>query len=230
MRENQRTNLIRLTWAGILASGTILTSGCQVPNGTLRQRALEAMQTGRIELARSYLLKATDQDPGDGRAQFYLGKLYLRVNQPLEAQLALEQALIQLPDASQTPQILDLLAEALYRQDEPAKLFTMLERASEQYDTTHDYSRQGDYLAKIGDTDNAMLSYRKATELAVLSDVDPYLKMADFLETLGDRRNTVKVLRQAYALVPDHPGLADRLRSHGVVPGPTVALPKGEEP
>ena len=230
MQQNQRIDLIRLVWAVSVAVGTTLASGCGLSNGMLRQRAIEAIAQGRLEAAQTYLLKAVEQNPGDGKAQFYLGRLSLQLNQPLEAQLALEQALIQKRDTLQTPEILDLLAEALYRQNQHEKLFAMLEQAVVEYGTTHDYLRQGDYLAKMGDADNAIVSYRKAANIAADDDARPYFKMAEFLEKIGDTKNAVTALRQAYHIAPDHPGLADRLRGYGLVPGPTVALPReGEE-
>ena len=47
---------------------------------------------------------------------------------------------------------------------------------------------------------------------------------------IGDPDAAVTALRQAYGVNPDDEMVAERLRQHGLVPGPTVALPHEPEP
>jgi len=44
-------------------------------------------------------------------------------------------------------------------------------------------------------------------------------------DAAGDRESALTQLRHAYFIDPDRKGLADRIRAHGMVPGPTIALP-----
>ena len=215
-----------------VASTVVVTApivGCE-PNSYLRQRGMEALQAGDVRWADERFSKAIHQDPTDWKSQFYLGRIRLRQGQPMEAQLHLEQALALRGHHPETGDLIDHLAEALFQQGETAKLHALVKQAAIDHGSTRDYLRQAKYLAYTGDADGAKLAYRKAGQFAAADDPDPFLHMADFYESIGDRGNALTALRCAYGIKPGSRELRNRLRKHGVVPGPTVALPREMQP
>ena len=218
-RSARWTSISALTMILIVTAG-----GCQSAS-YLRQRGVEAYEVGEYERAGKLLASAADKDPSNWYTHYYLGMVHLNLNRPLEAQLELEMAEGVRPDNSVMPQILDALAESIYLQDESAALHVLLARACADWGTTHDFLRQAKYLALIGDADSAKIALRKATHFAPDDDVTPYLATADFYESLGDGTNAVTALRRALSIEPDSTKIKNRLRAHGVIPGPTVELP-----
>lgn len=196
-------------------------TGC---NSILRRQALDAMAEGDLSTADVKLRRAIVQEPGDYRAHWYLAEVRLRQNKPLDAQQLLGHALKQHPDGPDTPKLLDLMAESLYKQNENALLTSFLADTASRRKNVSDYIRQARYLAAIGDTDGVNLAFLKAAKFARQDDPRPYFAAAEYYESVGDRDRVVIALRHAYAIRPDDPKLQERLRRYGIVPGPTVGL------
>lgn len=229
---NNRSSAV--TWSVAWLGATVLLGlgGC-VNNVVLRERGVENLRKKDYAAAAGNFQGAVDKKPTDFEAQYYLGATLLQLGRPLDAQMPLERALTLKPDNPEwTPRILDALAESLYQQKRYETLHTFLEEASLYWGTTEDFLRQGRYLEKTGDLDNALLAYRKAGLWSAPNDARPYIAMADLYEALGDRPNTLKALGMAYYSNPNDPGLPDRFRKHGIVPGPTVGIKpeKAEKP
>ncbi len=203
--------------------------GCE-PNSYLRQRGVEALHAGDTRWADERFSQAVRQDATDWKSLYYLGQIRLKQGQPLEAQMHLERALTLRPDHRQTADILDQLAEALFQQGQTANLHALVKQATQEYGTTRDYLRQAQYLAKSGDVDGAKLAYRKAGQFAQPDDATPFVSMAEFYDSINDRQNAITALRCAYGIDPRSIKLRNRLRSFGVVPGPTIALPREMQP
>ena len=195
-------------------------------NTVLRRQAREAIEVNQLDSAEAYYRRAVERDPTDWRAQRGLARLLMRrgtVPQALEAQFALEKAWSIRRDHAETPMIIDELAEALVHQDKHDRLAQLLVDASQQYTTSYDFLRQGRFLAKIGDVDGAMVAYRKAARFKS-GDAVAYLEMADLFEAIGDAEGAVATLRLGYAADPRNERVAQRLRGHGRIPGPTMAI------
>ena len=197
-----------------------------ITNSMLREKGYEAINAEDWRQARLYFAQAVERRPEDGVAQYYLGLCELRLGEPLKAQFALEKALeLNRNDPDFAPRILDKLAEAIYQQDRPESLQAFLEQTVDYYGTTRDRLRQADYLTRIGDLDGARLAYQKAAYFAAEDDPDPYIEIADFYNSINDEQNAVRALRYANHVAPGHPGVAERMRRLGVVPGPTQREP-----
>lgn len=208
----------------------LLQVGCE-SNPVLRQQGYDAVRAGDYGLAREKFTLAAERLPNDYLAQYHLGVVQLELDQPLDAQLALERALaVRRDDRVLTPKILDKLAEALFRQDRVESLHAFLADVVRKHRTTADYLRQADYLAKTGDLDTAQLAFRKAAYFAEPGDAAPYLAVANFYEVINDVPNAIKALRHAYYIYPEHPKLPDRFRRFGLVPGPTLRLEPPKPP
>jgi tetratricopeptide (TPR) repeat protein len=197
--------------------------GCE-PNRLLRQQGMDALEVGDVELADNRFTKASRQDSTDWKSMFYLGKIRLDQGEWVEAQVLLEKALSIRGHHPETDDILDGMAETLFRQGEKDRLYAMLKQTTQDRPVTKSYLRQAKYFYKLGDVDGAKVAYQKAARFALSTDASPYLEMADFYESIGDTGATVTALRQAYAIDPSTPGLSDRLRDNGIVPGPTAGL------
>lgn len=208
---------------GVSVCLPLLLSGCQTA-ANLREEGRLALNRGQNELALEKTAWAVEKDPSSAWSQYQLGRVYLALHRDFEAQYALEKAHALRPDDKVlTPKVLDALAEALFRQERMANLFAFIDKQVATYHTTHDYLRQGEYLAKAGDPDAARLAFRKAAYFADADDPEPYLVIADFYSSIGDQPNAVTALRYANYVDPGNLDAAERLRRFDIVPGPTIA-------
>ncbi len=218
----QRLRIVRWTLvllALCMFAGTL--TGC---NSILRREALDAMAAGDLSTADVKLRRALVNQPGDYRANWYLAEVRMRQNQYLAAQQLLGHALKQHPDGPDTPKLLDLMAESLFKQNENALLTTFLADTARERRNVSDYIRQARYLSAIGDTDGVNLAFIKAAKFARVDDARPYLAAAEYYESVGDRERVITALRHAYYIRPDDKAVQDRLRRNGIVPGPTVGI------
>ncbi|QDU34438.1 Tetratricopeptide repeat protein [Poriferisphaera corsica] len=206
---------------------TLSILGCSLPpnNYEMRNEARLAAYHGELEQARDLYAAAAENEPNDALAQYELGKINLKLGKPEQAQFAFEKAYtIKREDKELAPKILDGIAESLFQQDRIENLTAFLARQADYYGKPRDYIRQAKYLTKSGAVDEAIIAYKKAAHFAPAEDPTPYLAIADFYESLNDVENTITSLRYAYYINPKHFGLADKLRSYGIVPGPTIKL------
>ena len=220
--------VLKTCYLALVAAALATAVGCETAP-YFRQRGLELFVTGQYDSAEERFTKAAEKDPSHWASHFYLGLIHLKKGRPLEAQLSLELALSVHPADAQTPQILDALAEVLYRQNNEAALHGLVAKACDDFGTIADFLRQGKYLAKLGDADNAKIAFRKAAHFAPKDDPTVYLAMADFFESILDKDHAVMALRRALFIHPTSAQIQQRLRSFGVIPGPTIMLPPDEE-
>ncbi len=214
-----------------LALAALLLTGCQSqpPNEVLRERGDWAMWRKDYAAAEAHYGYAAARIPTDWEAQYGYGRALMKQQRWLDAQLALEKALALRPQHPETAPILDQLAECLFRQGAREQLLSVLDQAVDTYHTSDDFLRLGNYLAKLGDIDAARVAYRKACHFAADDDIKPYLALVVFYEIVGDRHAAVIALRQAYNVNPNNDDVNNRLRRYGVVPGPTIGLPRDRE-
>jgi len=220
----------RPTWTivigGLLIAGTL--TACHTPTHLLRQRGERAYQAGEYPAARSNFQQVANRDPSDWMANYYLGRLALNDGRPLAARTYLEAAYAVRnegpPAHPETFDVIDALAEALFQQGDYPRLIGFTDEVIDQFGRVEDYLRKADYLARMGDHDAAVVAYKQAIRTAPSDDPRPYVALADFYDSLGDREAAIVQLRYAYTIAPADPKIADRLRAHGVVPGPTVKL------
>ena len=190
----------------------------------LRDKAKAAGSRGDLAAAKAHLQRAINQDPTDWQAQYMLGVVELEDGRPLAAESHFARAVSIHGRHEQTPKILDMLAESLFRQGEQSRLQEMLRSATQRYGQMRDFIRQSYYLSKIGDDDGAMLALRKAFEFAPEGDPAAHLAAADFYEAIGNQDEAILALRRAYTLDDRNETIKNRLRALGVVPGPTIRL------
>lgn len=229
-------------WAAVLGLGTVVwVAGCYRPanDGGLynppveKFKAGQAIDRGDFGEAQTRLLYVLDNDPSDWEAHYLLGKAYLGQGRPLEAQSELEQALAaQDRSETNTPKLLDAIAEAMLKQENYAELYAFLDAQISRYEGWEDYTRKARFLVKAGDIDNAAVAYQQAAFFSRNETADIYVELADFYEGIGDHDKALQALKWAYYIDDERPDLPGRFRSLGVVPGPTLkeAPPQPEYP
>ncbi len=218
--------LFVLVSIGMLA-GALCSGGCE-SNDQLRMQGRLALQKGDLEQAETKLSRAVDNESTDWESQWLLGRTYLAQNRPLDARSSLARAWAVRGHGPETPQIVDDLAEAHLRGGENDRLSLVLQEAADRYGTAYDFMRQGNYLSKIGDVDNAQLAYRTAARFTAPDDTEPWLKLADLYEAHQDHQKAVEALQTAYRIKPTDPRIERRLRLLGEIPGPTLPAPPAE--
>ncbi|QNN22375.1 tetratricopeptide repeat protein [Planctomycetales bacterium ZRK34] len=226
-------------------------TGCvsELPVDTVRLNAYDAYRAGDAAAARDQFAACVRRDPTDYKSHYYLGVIGLnQLNDPAYARRHLELALTLRDSRLRRPLVLesglpettvpypsraditDALAEALYRMGTPQQLFAFLRSTTDEYGEVSDYLRLAEYLAKSGDHDAAKNSYIQAIKVSPADDPTAELALADFYDAIGDRPAALVQLRAAYGIDPTLEGLTDRIRAHGLVPGPTIALPRQYTP
>lgn len=236
--------LLRLAPA-LMVPALVLLGGCmELRNDYNRLEAYKAYRNGQVEQAREGFRQVIDSEPGDWKSQYYLGRIYLEeLDDPSAAQQHLEIAysvrtaqpeiaLAPQPGSAQTAvpfptrgQIADALAEAMSQQGLDQPLLGFLRENIDNYGAVDDYLRLARVLAERGDPDGAQVAYQQAVEMAGPDDPRPYSELAAFYEEIGARDQALIQLRKAYYIDPEYDRLAERIRSHGMVPGPTVGIP-----
>ncbi len=165
-----------------------------------------------------------DRAPGDWQAQYRLGQCELDLGNPDRARTALEIAYARRPA---NPDVVDALAEAMFRQGDERALFDLLTDRAETRRTVRAWLRLGRYSAELGDADTALTAFETAIELDAGRSTEPYIQTALFSQQIGDLDGALRRLRQAYRINPDDSVVDQRLRDLGEVPGPTIGLPSG---
>jgi tetratricopeptide (TPR) repeat protein len=219
----------RWALAAVLLGAGLWVGGCQTSPRVLRDRGIAAYRQNDLAAARENLERAHDGHAADWKTNFYLGKIALDRDDADAARTYLEVAYTLQPkgppDQPRTPEIVDLLTEAICRQGDYPRMINFCNEAIRQYGTMHDYLRKARYLERIGDHDQALVAYRTAIRVTDGRRPEPWVALADFYDAIGDSESALIQLRHAYAVDPGNPQIAERLRSHSVVPGPTIALP-----
>ncbi|MEM6551895.1 MAG: tetratricopeptide repeat protein [Planctomycetota bacterium] len=211
--------------AGVLALGLALALGGCVTATMHREKGNELRRQGDLVTALEEFEQSVAKDPTSYRAQYWLGRTYNDLGRPLDAQLPLEKALeLRRFGGSETERILDELARSYFEQGAFEELFAFLEAEAEGRGRPVDYIRLADFMVKAGDVDQAAVAYQKAAFFAEPDDEWPYLELAGFYESVNDRPKAVLALRNALFIAPESEEVAARLRSHGLVPGPTLKL------
>ncbi len=210
-------------WVGLLLVACLLsTVGCESV-GFVRRDAEDAIERGDWQRAEMRVNEVLAIDPSDWKALYYRGLIRLEQKRPADAAIALERSLALREGYPEADDVADALAEALYRQDDAKGLHDFLSRRTRESGRAADFMRQAKFLTRIGDHDGAKVAYRKAVHFWPSNDVTPHVEMADFYESIGDKKNTIAALTAAYRINPNIPRINNRLRALGVIVGPTLA-------
>jgi tetratricopeptide (TPR) repeat protein len=215
---------------GLISAAAIamaVLAGCDAPPSSdqLVARAAYDQEYGRTEEALRLYRQVLEFRPGDPRANLGVGECLLALGRPSEALLPLQIASVERP---QDLQIALTLAEALYQSGETTKLYQLLRDRAVEQRRVEAWLAMADYAIKLDDPDTAATAIAAALELTGGREVQPYIEAARLAERIGDQREAIRRLRQAYGVAPGNAVVSAMLVEYGEVPGPTIALPPGE--
>ncbi len=214
-----------------------------MPVGVARVEGYDALRASQYQDAIEHFGYCVEKHPDDWRSQYFLGKAYLAQRKPAKARPHLETALTIRKNLSsvrvtlgegepdtyvpwpERSTIVDALAKAMHREGAKEELLRFLRRVAREQKSANAYIRLGKYLKKYKDHDAALRAFQQATHVAEPGDERPFVALASFYDAVGDREKAATQLRKAYSIKPDDPDIRKALRSHGLVPGPTIALP-----
>jgi tetratricopeptide (TPR) repeat protein len=211
---------------GLIVLLAVVAGGCaqQRPITAIRESGDREMMLGNYAKAAAEYNEIVDRYGGDWEAQYKLGLCALELDDVDTARQALEIAHTRRPD---NEEIVDALAETMYREKDFNRLHSFLRQRAETVGTPESYLRLAQYAIAMEDADSATAAYEMAIVLDGGRAVEPYLAAASFAEQIGDLELAVRRLRQAYGIDPYHETVKSRLVAMGEIPGPTLALPPG---
>jgi len=194
--------------------------GCGQPSNTaLLEQGNYAMWQNRWSDASNAFQKAVSQHPGDWEAQYNLGQCYIEMGEPRKASQALAVAESLRPaDTS----IADLYAESLLLSGERDLLFSFLLQRAKRVETVRAWMVFAEYTMDIDDPDSATTAIDTAIALSNGIDARPFVVAATFAERLGDDTLAITRWKEAWMIEPTNEDISNALRSHGIVPGPTM--------
>ena len=204
----------------IAASAMLLLSACGQPSTTsLMEKGHFAMWQGRWSDAAEKYVVITQMHPGDWEAHYRLGQCLLELGDPQGASTSLEIANTVVPT---NVEVSDLLAESYLAAGNENKLFTFLEQQAKERQSVRAWTRFAEYAMAISDPDNAGIAINTAIMLDEGTTAKPYIVAATFAEQLGDDTLAISRWKEAWAIDASNEQIADALRGHGEVPGPTL--------
>jgi len=189
---------------------------------TLRERAGDALWQERYADAERLYGELVQRYPQDWRVQYGFGASAMHTGNLSEARQALEIAHTLRPE---NRDIAVDLAEVMFLQDDRNGLFLFLRDRAESRSDSRDWLLLAEYSLMTEDPDSARECIEQAMVVDDASSVDTWLEAATLSERMGDLDSAMLYLRTAYTIDPTNPVVQDRLRAHGLVPGPTLAMP-----
>ena len=118
--------------------------------------------------------------------------------------------------------IADFYARSLYACGQQDKLFSFLSSRAKKQHTVRAWTRFAEYAMDLDDPDSATNAINTAIELSDGTDATPYVLAATLAERLGDNDRAVTYWQQAWIINPYDETIANALRAHGEIPGPTM--------
>jgi tetratricopeptide (TPR) repeat protein len=210
-----------LCLAGALALLSVPGCSNQRPLAIVKENAEFAAQHGRFDVAKTDYEEYIRRKPEDVDVRFQYAKALIAAGEPKPAIDHLNTCLDVFP---LNDDYLDALAQAMYAAGERDALSTLLARNTSERGRVTDFLRQGAYLSKIGNADEAQQAFKTAAKLDAGRTVAPQRALADFYGSLGDRPKQVRHLRMAYYIQPENVETIKEIRRVGEIPGPSFAL------
>ena len=216
---------IARTITGIGVIGLAALTGCDAMHA---QRSWiegqKAQVRNQLDAAQVYYQKCLEIDPSHWKCRYRLGRIALDAGDMDRAILHLEIAyeIAERNDARKLADVGDILAEAYYRDQNPAALITFLDLTVAQTGKPRDYLRKVTYLQRLGREDEVLMTCQAAAVAAPFDDAKAYNALADVCESMGAQDWSVYFLKCSFRANPLDPVTAKRLRRNGVVPGPTL--------
>ncbi len=187
----------------------------------VRTAANEAYAAGDYERALSGYATYVEERPQSAWARHWLGRTFLRLDEPAQAREQLEVAHDLEPE---NMEYAESLAESLVALGRPTDLFEFLERLAMTDRTSAGQLRVAKYAERMGFMDEALVAYRKAVAIDGTESAEPHRALADFYRRIGDRSGEVNQLRQVLWFDGQDRAAVERLEELGEIVGPSFAV------
>ncbi len=232
MLTSHRRALGRFTVAAILGGmGVSMVAGCgdaishTIPT---KQEGLAHYQRGEYTDAAGAFQSVVRSEPRDYESRYYLAESnarmgnYQRAIQAYRATLdAMDLTYEGKRDHAFRAKVLDSFAKTIAQSDQRHVELENLEAEASAKASAELYLILAKSYRYAGDHDTALTRYNQATSLA--SNNAAYQKEHGlYLEQIGMVEQALPHLRRANALDPEDIEVADALRRHGIVPGPSL--------
>jgi tetratricopeptide (TPR) repeat protein len=206
--------------AAVVALCAALLSGCNMPRSTLTvmESADRAYARGDYAKAEQEYTEYVTRRPGSAHAHHRLGLSMRELGRQEEA---VEHFRIAHNLDPVEQRFTQTLAEVLLEQGAKDELYRLLRLQTRQLGRVDDFLRLGRFAALMGDPDEAEQALLTAARLEPEHPVPP-VALADFYGSLGQKDREVRWLIEAYQRDRENEQVQDRLRAHGVTPGPTL--------
>ncbi|MCC6240196.1 MAG: tetratricopeptide repeat protein [Phycisphaerales bacterium] len=195
-----------------------------------QEQGLQYYDAGQYTDAAGAFNNAIKQAPDNYQARYYLGSSYARLGNYEKAILAYRTALDAMKvtyggqrDTDFRNKIIDGLALAVAQS--PNRLVEMdkIQADAGSRANAENYIILAKACQYAGDPDGAMESYNRAAMLAP-NDFEVQKQSGLYLDSLG-QPGAVGALSRANALNPEDQVVADALRRHNIIPGPSLKEP-----
>lgn len=207
----------------------VFLTGCGVNTHALREQGARDLETRDYAAAVETYSQLHELLPEDYDANFGLGQALLAQNEPLRARTYLQVAYDQAwPRKPLTYEVGGYLAEAMGRSGDLSAMYAFLRDRAQSSGEERDYLRWGDMAQKFNDPDQAELAYRTAARITRGESVEPYLRLVNFYEALGDKESAYTRLRQAYGIRQNDPRVQEKITEFASAEGEITALPADE--
>lgn len=221
------------TIAGLLV---VAGTGCSDVIGrshVSREAGMKAFDAADYEQAAAAFMDATRQNPRDYKSFYMAGQCYEKLNLEQKTIFSYKSGLnamqateIGRGDEEFKGKIIDALSSYLARAASRESEIEALIQSAQRLDVppqraAQDWVVLAKVYANLGDADNAIDAYNRASLLAP-SDFNLAKTYGLYLESLAQPRRAEPYLIRAYQLNPEDVEVARALRRIGVVPGPSL--------
>jgi tetratricopeptide (TPR) repeat protein len=202
-----------------LAMAGLSLAGCSGPRPLhiVEKSAQSNYDRGFYDAAFADYAEYTDRRPEGVEMRYGKAQTLLQLGQPLEA--AREMAIVY--DVQPTnDKYVEGYCEAFFQANQRDQLVTFLQRQVGERGRAADYIRQGRFLTRLGNIDEAKTALRIAAQMDRGTTVEPQLSLANLYRTVNDRDNELRRLSMALFIEPGNQRIQERVRELGEFPGP----------
>lgn len=225
------TRSLALLAAALLLGGLAGCADVVTYSQDARAEGLKLYNQGQYTDAAGSFRNAVRQEPRDYQSQYWLGQSYAQMGSHGKAITAFRSGLDSMKvtydgqrDTAFRAKILDALAQTIAGSTQRVTEIENVERATAANPSAEQYLLLAKIYRYAGDHDMAIEQYSQALtvtprDFATLKDFGFYL------EQIGATEQAVARLSRANAINPQDIEVADALRRHHVVPGPSLKNP-----
>lgn len=188
-----RFSVVTLVWAALLVTGCVTTTDSRFAREADRQEAIEDyvqlatayIGQGNLDRARHHLDRALDLDSDSPAARAAMGLVYNAEGEPELAESSFERAIESDAGYTRARVYYGAFLYGQGRMDEARDQFRAASRDTEYQDRGSVFFNLGMTQERLGERDNAAVSYRRAVELS-RGDARSLLALSRVLAEQGD--------------------------------------------